>query len=120
MIMEITEGVSAGNSAGSQKRNDPEYGFVCKYEKFCDSSGANKKMSMYVWELILIMWPGNRSQPPEKIPHLVDDTGAFRKSGRILKENRVEYIDGIIYHFAEDPYPYEEILLETENQGKTV
>lgn len=55
---------------------------------------------------------------PARIPHLVKEDGTFFSSGEIMKRNRLEKIEGIIYYFEKDPYPYEEILLETENQVK--
>lgn len=55
---------------------------------------------------------------PKKVPHLVDENGYFHTSRRILETQKLEGMEGIIYHFSVDPFPYEEILLETENQVK--
>lgn len=55
---------------------------------------------------------------PKKIPRLVNENGCFFTSKEILKKNVLIGMDGIIYQFEKDPYPYEEILLETENQVK--
>lgn len=54
------------------------------------------------------------------IPHLVDENGRFYKSGVILQKYKKIATDdfGLIQIFDQDPYPYEEIYLETENQVK--
>ena len=55
---------------------------------------------------------------PKLIPHLVDETGHFISSTRRMKEGNVLRHDGLKVIFEEDPYVYEETLLETENQVK--
>lgn len=54
------------------------------------------------------------------IPHLVNNDGKFYKSGEILQKYKKISVDdfGLITTFEEDPYPYEEIYRETENQVK--
>lgn len=61
---------------------------------------------------------GKPVMDPYQIPHLVREDGSFISSGELLKTNRLMGMDGMMYLFEEDPYPYEEILLETENQVK--
>jgi len=61
---------------------------------------------------------GKPVSDPEKIPHLVREDGRFYSSGDQAKRNRLLSMEGLVSHFEEDPYPYEEILLETENQVK--
>lgn len=61
---------------------------------------------------------GKPVSKPEQVPHLVDEKGDFYSSGEQLRRHRLLGMDGIIYQFEQDPYPYEEILLETENQVK--
>lgn len=53
-----------------------------------------------------------------KVPHLVDMNGNFISSQKMIEQHRLEKIEGVVYQFTEDPYPYDEILLETENQVK--
>lgn len=55
---------------------------------------------------------------PKLIPHLVDEQGNFITSRKQLASNKLVSMDDIIFHFEEDPYPYDEVLLETENQLK--
>ncbi|MGN1343551.1 MAG: ChbG/HpnK family deacetylase [Traorella sp.] len=52
------------------------------------------------------------------LPNIVKKNGTFYSSKEILANNKLLRIDGITYIFESDPYPYEEILLETENQVK--
>lgn len=113
----ITEGVSAGILQAVRNGMIRNTGLFVNMKSSATAAEQIKDVDVCLGIDINYV-AGKPVTAPEKIPHLVDDTGAFRKLGRILKENRVEYIDGIIYHFAEDPYPYEEILLETENQVK--
>ena len=55
---------------------------------------------------------------PKLIPHLVNEDGFFKSSRQLLKENMVVSIDQYLYNFENDPFVYEETLLETENQVK--
>ncbi len=55
---------------------------------------------------------------PSLIPHLVDENGNFKSSRRVLKENPVYKTDRYLYIFENDPFDYDEVLLETENQVK--
>lgn len=57
---------------------------------------------------------------PKLIPHLVNAQGQFYKSGEIFEKMKKISTDeyGLITFFEEDPYPYDEIYLETENQIK--
>lgn len=56
---------------------------------------------------------------PDEIPDLINELGYFNKSGEVIKRNKLIGIEkGIIYHFEKDPFPYDQILIETENQVK--
>ena len=55
---------------------------------------------------------------PREIPSLVKRSGMFYTSKEQNQRNHLLYMDGLISVFEQDPYPYEEILLETENQVK--
>ncbi len=57
---------------------------------------------------------------PADVPHLVDERRRFVSSSAMAARNKLVKMDdlGLISTFEEDPYPYEEILLETENQVK--
>lgn len=59
---------------------------------------------------------GKPVSDPAMIPHLVKENGEFYSSGEQNRRNRLLKMEGLISIFQEDPYPYEEILLETENQ----
>lgn len=62
---------------------------------------------------------GRPISDPKLIPALLDDNGEFVSSRQLLKRNRFILLEkDFIFHFEEDPYPYEQILLETENQVK--
>lgn len=62
---------------------------------------------------------GKPVSDPKDIPSLVDEDGQFISSRRLLKENKLLSLEkDVIFMFEEDPYPYEQILLETENQVK--
>lgn len=55
---------------------------------------------------------------PKLIPHLVDENGYFKSSRQILKENKLIKTYKYLYYFENDPFDYDEVLLETENQVK--
>lgn len=59
---------------------------------------------------------GRPVSDPTRIPHLVKENGSFYSSGEQNRRNRLLKMEGMVSIFEEDPYPYEEILLETENQ----
>lgn len=61
---------------------------------------------------------GKPVSDPKLIPHLIDENGNFLSSKYQLKNHKLNSVEGIIFHFDEDPYPYEEVLIETENQLK--
>ena len=61
---------------------------------------------------------GRPVSAPEQIPHLVNEDGRFYSSRELLERNKLLSMDGIIFLFETDPYPYEEIRIETENQVK--
>ncbi len=63
---------------------------------------------------------GRPVSDPADVPHLIDEDGYFISSGRMASRSKFTGMDelGVISYFEEDPYPYEEILLETENQVK--
>lgn len=56
----------------------------------------------------------------EQVPHMVDEDGFFYSSGSMASKSKLLKMDdlGLVSTFETDPYPYEEILLETENQVK--
>lgn len=53
---------------------------------------------------------------PKLVPHLVNDDGHLIPSTQRYKEGEIIGRNGICLEFKEDPYPFEEVLLETENQ----
>ena len=59
---------------------------------------------------------GRPVSDPALLPHLVDSSGHFKSSRTILRENRLLRTDRYLYYFEEDPYPYDEVLLETRAQ----
>lgn len=61
---------------------------------------------------------GKPVSDPSLLPHMVDENGNFISSGKMASQNKLLHMDelGLISTFEEDPYPYEEILLETQNQ----
>ena len=60
---------------------------------------------------------GRPISDPKDIPDLVNENGEFISSRQLLKQNKFLRLEkDIIFNFEKDPYPYEQILLETENQ----
>lgn len=54
------------------------------------------------------------------VSHMVDENGYFYSSGEVIKRNKLLSKGelNLISIFERDPYPYDEIYLETENQVK--
>lgn len=61
---------------------------------------------------------GKPVSDPAQVPHLVKEDGRFYSSGEQNRRNQLVRREGLMSIYEEDPYPYEEILLETENQVK--
>ena len=63
---------------------------------------------------------GKPVSDPARVPHMVDEKGDFISSGKMAKRSKLLHMDklNLISTFEEDPYPYKEVLLETENQVK--
>jgi predicted glycoside hydrolase/deacetylase ChbG (UPF0249 family) len=61
---------------------------------------------------------GSPVSPLEQVPHLVRSDGHFKSSRQIINENKLIRTNKYLYYFEEDPYCYEEVLIETENQVK--
>ncbi len=61
---------------------------------------------------------GRPVSDPALIPHLLDADKKFKSSRQILKENKLISTEKYLYHIENDPYHYEEVLIETENQVK--
>ena len=115
----ITDGVSAGI------RRAIEYGLIRNTGMFvnmpCAARAAEEIRDMDVCLGIDINYVcGRPVSDPSQVPHLINGQGYFRSSGEVTSNNKRIGIDelGLITYFEKDPYPYEEILLETENQVK--
>lgn len=51
-----------------------------------------------------------------QVPHLIDDSGLFLNSKKMMQKSPLVALEGILSIFEDDPYPYEEVLVEVENQ----
>jgi predicted glycoside hydrolase/deacetylase ChbG (UPF0249 family) len=59
---------------------------------------------------------GSPLSQPNDIPALVTDTGAFRSSGSVMASGTVVRNEGWIVVFEDDPFPKDQVLLETRAQ----
>lgn len=55
---------------------------------------------------------------PKDVPSLVGEEGMFITSREQIGKNKVRTVQGLITEFENDPYPYDEVLFEIENQVK--
>lgn len=53
---------------------------------------------------------------PKSVPSLIDENGHFISSVEQMKQKKNPTKGSIMVNFEEDPYPYEEVYIETENQ----
>ena len=115
----ITRGVSAGIIEGIKKgiiRNTGLFvNMPCSYQAAKDIKDLDVCLGIDINYVC-----GTPVSDINLIPHLVDENGRFYKSGSILERYQIISKDkfGLITTFDKDPYPYEEIYLETENQVK--
>lgn len=61
---------------------------------------------------------GSPVSDPQLVPHLITSENRFRSSRQILKENTLSSVYRYLYNFEIDPFDYDEVLIETENQVK--
>lgn len=61
---------------------------------------------------------GKPVSDPRLIPSLVDDSGNFISSVQRMNEGKVIRKVGTVLYFETDPYDYDEVLLEIDNQVK--
>lgn len=61
---------------------------------------------------------GKPVSDPKDVADLIDKDGFFISSGEQRRRGKLLRVENLISYFEEDPYPYEQILLETENQVK--
>lgn len=59
---------------------------------------------------------GKPVSDPKDVPSLVDDEGFFISSTQRMVGKFSFDSNKMVYEFDQDPYPYEEVLLESENQ----
>ncbi len=62
---------------------------------------------------------GRPVSDPKDVPALVNEDGSFISSRQLLASRKPLFMThDVVYNFEEDPYPYDQIYLETENQVK--
>ena len=114
-------GITAGVSAGI--RSAIEFGLIKNTGLFVNMEASARAVEdlkgMDVCLGIDINYVcGRPISDPALVPHMVDAEGRFISSSRMAARSSLLKMDslGLISYFSKDPYPYEEILLETENQ----
>ena len=115
----ITEGVSAGIIKAIEFGLVKNTGMFVNMPASLNAANAIKNIDVCLGIDINYVC-GKPVADPKLIPHIVDENGNFYKSSVMAKKNKLVSMDelGIISYFEQDPYPYEEIYLETENQVK--
>lgn len=116
----ITEGVTLGILKGIEKGLVRNTGLFVNTES---SKFAASKIKDYLevdFGLDINLVAGKPISNPEDVKSLVDENGDFIKSTDRYKNNKIKSKSktGVIVEFEEDPYKYEEVLLEMENQLK--
>lgn len=113
----ITKGVSAGIREGIT------YGIIRNTGLFVNMDGSEEDVkqlqNMDVCLGVDINYVcGKPVTDTSLIPDLVDENGDFISSTNYVKTHKLEKKEDGLYIFETDPFPYEQILLETENQVK--
>lgn len=113
----ITRAVSEGILRGIQEGIIRNTGLFTNMD--CSAWAAEKIKNVDVCLGVDINYvAGKPVSDPAQIPHLVKEDGSFYSSGEQNRRNKLVKMEGLVSYFETDPYPYEEILLETENQVK--
>lgn len=61
---------------------------------------------------------GSPVSNPKLVSHLITSDNRFKSSRQMLKENKLIRTEKYLYIFENDPFDYDEVLIETENQVK--
>lgn len=113
----ITEGVCAGAVKAITEGAIRNTGIFINMEHATKCMEKAKDLDVCLGIDINVV-AGRPVSNPADVPHLIDENGLFKTSRYQMKTHKVKEVDGFIIVFDEDPYPYEEVLLETENQVK--
>lgn len=113
----ITRAVSDGILRGVQEGIIRNTGLFVNMESSAYAADRMKNVEVCLGIDINFV-AGRPVSNPKDIPHMVNSQGEFYSSAELLKKHKLTGREGLVSIFEEDPYPYEEALLETENQVK--
>lgn len=113
----ITSGVSAGIREGVKNGMIRNTGLFVNMPSSYQAAQDIKDMDVCLGIDINYVC-GTPVTDPTLISHLVDENGRFYKSTVFCQKYKTISTENLMTTFEEDPYPYNEIYLETENQVK--
>lgn len=115
----ITSGVSAGIREAIKTGMVRNTGMFVNMPASYQAAQAVKNMDVCLGIDINYVC-GKPVSNPNLVSHMVDKNGCFYLSGEMKRRNKYLSMGelNLISIFEKDPYPYEEIYLETENQVK--
>lgn len=114
----LTDGITCGILKGMREGVIRNTGLFVNMESSAYAAAQIKNYPECCFGQDINLVAGKSVTNPKLIPDLVDGNGYFIKSTEMRKRSNVIKTDGIISKFEEDPYPYDQTILEVENQVK--
>lgn len=113
----ITEGVTLGIIKGIEKGIIRNTGLFTNMKSSEFAASFIPKYPQCCFGIDINLVAGKPLTDPAKVPGLVDENGVFIKSIKRFEDNKVIGKKGVTtLVFENDPYVYEEVYLEVENQ----
>lgn len=112
----ITFGVTDGIVHGIKNGLIKNTGLFVNMESSEYAASLIKEYPEVCFGLDINFVTGKPVSPREQVPALVDENGDFIKSTVIHAQNNKIGDEGFATIFEDDPYPFEQVLIETESQ----
>lgn len=112
----FTQGVAEGIIRGIKEGIVRNTGLFVNMPSSAKAAQMIKEIEHVAVGIDINLVAGRPVSDPKDVPSLVDQNGHFISSVQRKKEGKIIKNDGVNVIFEEDPYNFEETLLETENQ----
>lgn len=114
----ITDGVTCGILKGIREGIIRNTGLFVNMKSSAYAAAQIKNYPQCCFGQDINLVSGKPVTDPKLIPDLVDENGYFIKSTEMSKRYKKIKMEGMISEFEKDPYTYDQVLLEVENQVK--
>lgn len=114
----ITEGVACGALKGIRDGLIRNTGLFVNMPSSKFAADQIKYYPQCCFGIDINLVAGKPISSPDRIPSLVKPSGIFYKSGEIVAKTGISLMDMDFNKIKNDPYPFDETLIEVENQVK--